>query len=288
MGTSTSSSGPRSNVSLDPPWLDGIGGGAGGGDGGGDGGGNADNDGGQSPGQGAPQPAQPAQPQTAPSRRFAGAKRNIGNFVRTGSRESLGRGIGQYSRTGMGGAAQAARRMRASTSGGANLVSFLQNVAANVTPELKAWVDSLTAGTPSVDVVVDAIVNTVMPPGGSIDEEAMRDSMALALSDLVALNPACDLLHMAPDDTWTLMQLYLGQEVCSRLRFDAGQFFESARLNPTAAVARELEMRNFVRNEVGVQLRTLRASNPNPTRQQLDSIMQDALRLTFEVYEGLL
>lgn len=286
MGTSTSSSGPRSNVSLDPPWLDGIGGGSGGGDGGSSGG----NDGGSppQPGQNGPQPVQPAQPQTAPSRRFAGAKRNLGNFVRTGSHDSLGRGIGQYSRTGMGGAAQAARRMRVSTSGGAHLVSFLQSVAANATPEIRTWVDTLTAGTPSVDVVVDAIVNTVMPPGGSIDEEAMRDSMALALSDLVALNPSCDLLHMAPDDTWTLMQLYLGQEVCSRLRFDAGQFFESARLNPTAAVARELEMRNFVRNEVGVQLRTLRGSHPNPTHQQLDSIMQDALRLTFEVYEGLL
>lgn len=283
MGTSTSSSGPRSNVSLDPPWLDGIGGAAGGGDGGNDGG----NDGGPPP-QPSQNGPQPAQPQTAPSRRFAGAKRNLGNFARTGSRDSLGRGIGHYSRTGMGGAAQAARRMRASTSGGANLVSFLQNVATNATPEIRAWVDTLTAGTPPVDVVVDAIVNTVMPPGGSIDEEAMRDSMALALSDLVALNPACDLLHMAPDDTWTLMQLYLGQEVCSRLRFDTGQFFESARLDPTVAVARELEMRNFVRNEVGVQLRALRAANPNPTRQQLDSIMQDALRLTFEVYEGLL
>jgi hypothetical protein len=280
MGTSTSSSGPRSNVSLDSPWLDGIGGGSGG-----------VSDGGNDDGS-LPQPTQneplPVQPQTAPSRRFAGAKRNLGNFVRTGSRDSLGRGIGHYSRTGMGGAAQAARRMRASTSGGANLVSFLQNAAANVIPEIRDWVDALTAGTPSIDIVVDAIVNTVMPPGGSTDEEAMRDSMALALSDLVALNPACDLLHMAPDDTWTLMQLYLGQEICSRLRFDAGQFFESARLNPIAAVARELEMRNFVRNEVGVQLRTLRVANPNPTRQQLDSIMQDALRLTFEVYEGLL
>jgi len=178
--------------------------------------------------------------------------------------------------------------MRASTSGGANLVSFLQNVAANATPEIRNWVDTLTASTPSVDIVVDAIVNTVVPPGGSIDEESMRDSMALALSDLVALNPACDLLHMAPDDTWTLIQLYLGQEVCSRLRFDAGQFFESARLNPTAAVARELEMRSFVRNEVGVQLRALRVAKPNPDREHLNSIMQDALRLTFEVYEGLL
>lgn len=281
MGTSTSSAGPRSNVSFDPAWLDSIGETSGNGDGG--------NDGGQQqpPGQ-APQQGPQAQPQIAPARRFAGAKRNLGKFASTGSHESLGRGIGQYSRSGMGGAAQAARRMRATTRGGASLVSFLQSVAANATPEVTAWVDTLTASEPTVDVVIDAIVNTVMPPGGSIDEESMRDSMALALSDLVVLNPDCDLLHMTPNDTWTLMQFYLGQEVCNRLRFDAGQFFESARLNPAAAVARELEMRNFVRSEIGVQLRALRANNPNPTRRQLDSIMEDALRLTFAVYEGLL
>lgn len=281
MGTSTSSSGPRSNISLDPAWLDGLAGTGGGGGGGGDG------DGAQPQGDGNQPPAAP-QPQIAPARRYAGAKRNIGAFVRTGSHASLGRGIGQYSRSGMGGAGQAARRMRASTKGGAGLVSFLQQVANRATPEARSWVDALNATAPSVDAVVDAIVNAVVPPAGSVDEESIRDSMALALSELVALDPACNLLQMRPDDTWTLMQLYLGQEVCNRIRFDAGQFFESARLNPALAVQREIEMREFIRNEVGAQLRTLRAAQPNPTKQQLESIMQDALRLTFEVYEGML
>lgn len=287
MGTSTSSSGPRSNISFDPPWLDGLMGAGGGG-----GGGAGDGDGAPPlppapPVDGNPPPAAP-QPKIAPARRYASAKRNLGDFARTGSRESLGRGIGQYSRSGMGGAHQAARRMRASTHSGAGLASFLQQVAARTTPEAQRWVDDLNATAPSVDAVVDAIVNAVMPPAGSVDEESMRDSMALALAELVALDPTCDLLQMRPDDTWTLMQLYLGQEVCNRIRFDAGQFFESARLNPAVAVQREIEMREFVRNEVGTQLRTLRTAHPNPTRQQLESILQDALRLTFEVYEGML
>ena len=281
MGTSTSSSGPRSNISLDPPWLDGLVGAEGG-------------DGNGAPPQPPPPPgagnSPPASPpsQIAPARRFANAKRNIGNFVRTGSQESLGRGIGQYSRSGMGGARQAAQRMRASTHGGAGLVSFLQQVADRATPETQRWVDDLISTAPSIDIVVDAIVNAVMPSSGSVDEESMRDSMALALSELVTLDPTCDLLQMSPDNTWVLMQLYLGQEVCTRIRFDAGQFFESARLNPAVAVQREIEMREFIRNEVGAQLRTLRVAQPNPTRQQLESIMQDALRLTFEVYEDML
>ncbi len=112
--------------------------------------------------------------------------------------------------------------------------------------------------------------------------------MAQALSELLTIQPEVDLLHMGDADTWTLMQLFLGQEVCSRLSFDIGQFFESAKLNPSLAVQREMEMREFVRNEVGVQLGLLRRSTPNPSRMQLDKLLQDALRMTFQVYEGLL
>ena len=47
-------------------------------------------------------------------------------------------------------------------------------------------------------------------------------------------------------------------------------------------------MRDFVKNEVGVQLGALREKMPNPTKQQLDALVQDAVRMTFEVYEGVL
>lgn len=188
----------------------------------------------------------------------------------------------------MAGARQAANRMRASTRAGAGLVSFLQQVGAGATAEARQWVDDLLSTTPSADAVVDAIVEAVMPAGGSADEESIRNSMAMALSDLMVVAPECDPLQMSADDTWTLMQLYLSQEVCNRLRFDMGQSLESARLSPSLAVQRELEMRQFVRNEVGVQLGELRRGTPNPSQRQLDSLLQEALRLTFQVYEGLL
>ncbi|MES2229237.1 MAG: Qat anti-phage system associated protein QatB [Pseudomonadota bacterium] len=187
----------------------------------------------------------------------------------------------------MGGAKQAANRMRASTRAGAGLVTFLQQVGSASTAEALQWVQDLLATEPSADAVVDAIVEAVMPAGGSVDEESIRDSMANALSDLMVLSPECNPLHMSADDTWTLMQLYLSQEVCNRLRFDMGQSLESAKLSPAVVVQREVEMRQFVRNEVGVQLSALRTTTPNPSQRQLDGLMQEALRLTFQVYEGL-
>lgn len=290
MGTSTSSAGPGPGVSLDPPWLDAVGAGGGAGDNASP---NADgqhppNDG-QPPADGSsnaePGPQSPTP--VAPARRFGSARRDVSSFARTGDTRTLGRGIGHYSRTGMGGAKQAANRMRASTRAGAGLISFLQQVGSGATAEARQWVQDLLATAPSADAVVDAIVEAVMPAGGSADEESIRDSMAIALSDLMVLAPECDPLHMSADDTWTLMQLYLSQEVCNRLRFDMGQSFESAKLSPAQAVQREMEMRQFVRNEIGVQLSNLRGTTPNPSQRQLDGLMQDALQLTFQVYEGL-
>lgn len=287
MGTSTSSGGPGPGISLDPPWLDAIGGG--------DTGGEANvapGDSGQGGQEGAPgageRPTEANPPaQLAPARRFASARRGLSTFARTGDTRNLGRGIGHYSRSGMGGSRQAANRMRASTRAGAGLIAFLQQVRDGATAEARRWVDELVAGAPSADVVVDAIVEAVMPAGGSADEESIRDSMAIALSDLMVISPECDVLRMSVEDTWTLMQLYLSREVCNRLRFDIGQGLESARLNPTVVVQRELEMRQFVRNEISVQLAELRGNTPNPTQPQLDGLMQEALRLTFAVYEGV-
>jgi hypothetical protein len=188
----------------------------------------------------------------------------------------------------MGGAAAAAGRMRASTRAGAGLISFLQAARDGTDTQIANWVQDLLARNPSSDEVSDAIVQELAPPGGSEDEESLRDSMATALSELILLQPDVDLLQMSDTDTWTLLQLFLGNEVCNRLEFDIGQFFESAKLDPKLGVKRELEMRDFVKNEVGVQLAALRDKAPNPTKQQLDALVQHAVRMTFEVYEGVL
>ena len=287
MGTSTSSAGPGAGANFDPPWLDELLPAVG----------NAGSAAAAinvAPEQGTATPAVAVTtPPTfstlvAPAGRFSAARRALGAFVRTGDKGALARSIGHYSRKGMGGAAASAGRMRASTKAGAGLISFLQTARAGTDTQIANWVQILLARNPSSDDVADAIVQELAPPGGSEDEESLRDSMAGALSELISLQPNIDLLQMSDTDTWTLLQLFLGNEVCNRLEFDIGQFFESAKLNPQLAVKRELEMRDFVKNEVGVQLAVLRAKTPNPTKQQLDALVQDAVRMTFGVYEGVI
>lgn len=267
MGTSTSSSGPGPGVSLDPPWLDVPGDG-------------------QPPNQdGGPANLPPNGPQVAPPRRFANAKRELGTFIRTGDTDALGRSLGHYSRTGMGGSARVTARMGATTQAGGRLLGMLQAARA-ADPAIAEWVTNLLATNPTPSDIADALVDAIAGAGGTADEEALKDCMAAAFAELLTDQPNLDLLNMGDDELWSLMQLFLGNAVCHRFEFDVGQQLESARLDPVVAVERETQMRDFVKNQIGVQLVALRAVTPNPTGQQLQRVMSDALQMTFSVFEG--
>ena len=271
MGTSTSSRGPGSSVSLDPPWLDevldGLGGGA------------------VPPADGEPVPPQGA-PGTARPARYAEARRELKKFIKSGNTDNLRDAIGHYSRKGSGGASAASTRMRASTRAGAELFSFLTAVSQGSSAEARQWVQELQSGSPTADDVVDAIVRELSPPGGSADEEALRDSMASALTELVIENPGIDLMHLQTSDVWELMKSYLASEVAHRLFFDLGPLMESAKVDPVTALQREQEMRIFIKEEIGAHLDLLRESRPNPSRSDLDAIFQETLKMTFELFEA--
>ena len=109
MGTSASSKGPGSGVSFDPPWLDDV----------------------EVPNQ------QKTEKQNeplvlAPKARFGGARRNMGEYARSGDRDSAHRALGHYSKTGMGGAQNVAKRMRISTKVAANINRLFHNCAAHI------------------------------------------------------------------------------------------------------------------------------------------------------------
>lgn len=272
MGTSTSSGGPKGGSPLDPPWLDDILTGAGGG---------------ASQGDGGPTP-QAGPPAAAPPGRYRDARREFRRYIETGDRGSLGKALGHYSRRGSGGAAAVASRMRVSTKAGAELFSMLSGAASRSTPAISQWVDALRNSGATSDDVANAIVRELSPPGGSADEESLRDSMAVALSELMQANPGIDLLSLGQDDIWTLMDFFLAAEVVNRVCFDMGQALERANVEPVVAVQREREMRGFIKSEVKAALRDLRAANPAPSRAQMESLMQEAVKTTFQVFEGLL
>lgn len=286
MGTSASSNGPGPGTPFDPPWLDDIpspqpGDGSQPDDG--------PDDGDSGDGQSTPPEQQPAKPpEVAPPKRFYGARTALGAFVRSGKHDAFRRAVGHYSRTGMGGARNAASRMRTSTQAGARVFNILQSAREGTDPTVNEWVSSLIGRNANAEEISDEIIRRAAPTGGSQDEAACQESMAQAMEDLLADDPAVDLLNLGDDDIWNLTEAFLGYEAFNRLCLDIGQVFESSKLSPRDRVTRMNEMQDYLKAELGAQVEALRAKTPNASSGELQSILQTALQNTFAVYEGSL
>ena len=276
MGTSTSSSGPASGISMDPPWLDDI---------------NSsstlpsDSNAGEESNSPIEQSASQEPKLVAPPARFGTARKNLGEFARTGSQDSFKKAVGQYSKKGMGGATNVAKRMRASTSSVSGLVSFLRDVKSNTLPDIRDWAKNLMSKSPTAHEVIDAIIDRVTNEGGIIDEESIKDSMANAMSDLLEQNPNLDLLNLGDDESWDLIENFLSYEASNRLQLDIGQLLERT-LSPTELVQRTDEMREYLKSEISAQLQPYKSSDKHPDIGKLNAVIHQALESTFIVFEG--
>ena len=278
MGTSTSSTGPASGISMDPPWLDDI---------------NSDtsvptdSDSSSEQENETPteQPSTQAPVVLAPRARFGTARKNLAEFARSGSQDSFKKAVGHYSKKGMGGASNVAKRMRASTSSVSGLVSFLRDVKNNILPDIKDWAQNLMSKSPSANEVIDAIIDRVTNEGGIIDEESIKDSMAHAMSDLLEQNPDIELLNLGDGESWDLIEGFLAYEASNRLQLDIGQLLERA-LTPIEMVQRVDEMRDYLKSEISAQLQQYKSSDKHPDISKLNAVIHLALESTFIVFEG--
>jgi len=277
MGTSSSSSGPKSGVSFDPPWLNSVASALGS---------PLEQISGEQVVQN-PQQAEPAKQPLgiAPPGRFGNARRYLGEYIKTGDRGSLRKALGNYSRKGMGGASNVANRMRASTSAGAGLFNFLQGIRDSSDTKVRDWVNQLSAKNLSAYEIADEIINQIVSTGGSPEEESCKDSMSQAISELLIIHPDVDLLAMGNDSIWTVMELFIANEAFNRLNFDIGQLFESAKYLPREAVSRMNDMREYLKSEISAQIQELRTDISNPSTEELNKLLQSALTRTFEIFE---
>lgn len=286
MGTSASSGGPGGGVPFDPPWLDDI----------------ApdipwegilpDDQGNENNNQGEDQPAEPSQPteqqDIAPSRRFQSARLNLTDFVHTGNPRSFRSAMGHYSRTGMGGARNVARRMRTSSKSASVLFRVLQAASEGTNPIINDWVNSLIARNASAWEIVDEIIRFVAPNGGSTEETSSRDSMAQAMGELLEIAPETDLLQLDDNNIWALIETFLSYEAFTRLCLDIGQTFEKSTLSLLDRVLRMDEMRDYLKADLSSQIERLRRQASDSALTQLQKVLQNAVENTFKVYEGSL
>ena len=261
MGTSASSKGPGAGVSFDPPWLDDI----------------------DVPGQNNQNNNVNPAIGIAPKARFGSARRSMGEYVRSGSKDSARRSLGHYSKTGMGGAQNVARRMRTSTKTASNFFNTFRSLRDDTTFSLGKEISELKNRGADASEIIDAIVGHVCPKGGSVDEVSCRDSGTSALSEFMDQNPNADFGNLSDDQIWSLTAIYLGNEAFNRIQMDIGQAFEKQDVPYVDRVTRLNDMREYIQSEIAIQMDALRKTADQNV--DMNQLFQDTIKNTFEVFE---
>lgn len=272
MGTSTSNSGPGSNVSLDPTWLDDI-------------------------------PKETQSPLEriakedlkdiqlpiptniiAPTRRFAATRKDFASYLRTGNRESFKKALGHYSREGMGGVKNVVKRLSASTAVGAGLYSLLSGIKTSSNQNVRDWINSLKEQDLKGQDLIDEIVRVVVNDGGSLDEESYKDSINQSLSEL--LDKVDDIFNLTENEIWSFIVSFISNEAYNRIVSDIGQKIERPSGFLVDNVARMEEMRDYLHSDIGAQIDECRKNNKVTNKSDVKKILDLAIEHTFIVYEG--
>ena len=282
MGTSSSSSGSPSGTPMVPPWVpdpvpppsDGPG----------------DNDAappdGDAPDQAAPPPAQPVP--VAPGARFGGARTRLGSFARTGSADDMRKGVGHYTRKGLGGSGTAVRRLGGTARTAGALFGALSAAAAGQASGSGNELDPAVLAGRSADEVMSAVVEAVRPVDGTQDGEASRAAIGKALSELLTQFPDADLLNLSDGQRLLATEHFIACDVFNRFALDLGKTIQEKAPSVASALSRLKEVRDYITQTVAAEFRKLVTGAAILGSSKVAAIVRDALGKAIGVFEGYL
>ena len=251
MGTSASSKGPGSGVPLVPAWV-----------------GNN------------PAVAEPA--------RFRSARTYLGSFAKGGSQDSLKRGLGHYSRSGMGGSATGTARMARSTA-----------AAGGFTDVLSALRDGspIPARYPLDPATLPAKASRKSPTRSSTRSRLRTErrtpkvheiSAARAFAEVLEVNPAVDLMALPQDMVELFFDRFLGNDLVARIQLDVGKAVLDRAPDAATAVQRLETMQSFVKQEFNRAVQALKDVGQRLQQGNGKAMGDAAIKATLDVFEGWL
>lgn len=278
MGTSRSSTGPRSGVPIVPSWVD-------------------------DPPPVEPHPRTPetdstddsqsdeprasspsSEPSTtAPSGRFRSTRSALGKFASSGDKAALRQGVGRYVRNGLGGAGVATRRF-AST--GRTAQALYRSLGGGASEGKQPALDAKLTGSKSAREAIAVVVELACPVNGTQDAEASRQSINDALSDLLKRFPDADLLQLSEAERGFVIERFIGLDVFRRFVLDVGRAIQSRAASATVAIARLKEAKEFIRETVAASFKKLRDNGQRLSGAKITQTVQRALRDALDVFSG--
>jgi hypothetical protein len=196
------------------------------------------------------------------------------------------RSLGHYVRRGYGGAATAARRFGGTAATADALDGALATVATGQAAAPGSPLDPALLAGRSVEDVMDAVVEAVRPVDGTQDAEAERPSIRDALSELLTRYPDADLLNLEADQRAYAIERFAATDVYRRFDLDLGKALRDKAPSAVTALSRLKQVKDYVKETVAAAFRRMRDAGRAVTAGRVNQIVRDALRDTFEVFEG--
>ena len=283
MGTSVSSSGPSSGVRLVPPWV-----------------GDPDTDSEPISNDAASLTSDPETSQTteenedvsqenvsplAPPYRFNGTNLNLNRFARTGSRDSMRKGIREYVQKGLGGSHWASQRMAGTPRRARALYGVLHALSSGASsPETDLGIDTEDlAGRPTHEIL-DHIVEGLSPSDGSQDSEASRISIFNALSRLIGEDPTAEINSLTNEQIDLAIELFVGEEICRRIELDVGNTILTNANRAVSAINLLGEIHRYVGQAVSLSFRNIVSISRPLTRSSIAGIVSKIIQDVFYIF----
>ena len=272
MGTSNSGTGPGSGPPLVPPWVpdpmhpEDV---------------DSDDETNDQDQQSQPAPKTPS----APVGRFGPARRNIGDFARTGESNKMRRGLGHYVRRGYGGAEYATQRMGGTARTAGILYRALSPTTIGQPAVPGSSFDLVLLAGQSADEIMDAVVEAVRPADGTQDAETGQRAIREALSELLDRFPNADLCNLSEKQRTFVIENYIALDVFNRFCLDNSKTIQDKAPSPSAALSRLKDVKNYTRQTVSAQFRELHTIGEKLDRRRISSLSHQALHDTFVVFE---
>jgi hypothetical protein len=222
----------------------------------------------------------------APTARFLGTRRSLGDYARDGERRDLRRSLRHYVRTGYGGSGIATRRFGGTAATANALGGALASVAAGQPAAPGSPLDPALLAGRSAQEVMGAVVEAVRPIDGTQDAEVARAAIRDALSELLTRFPKADLLNLDADQRSFAIERFTAIDVFRRFQLDVGKTIQEKAPSTSIALSRLKQARDYVKETVTAAFRKLRNTGRNLTAGRIGNVVRDALRETFQVFEG--
>jgi hypothetical protein len=221
----------------------------------------------------------------APAGRFGSARLSLGDFVKSGDRTSMRRGVSNYVRKGYGGHSAATRRFEGTARTAGSLYGALSGLATGAPGEFTGVIDRTSLQGRTAREVIDAVIEAVRPVDGTQDAEASREAINEALSDVLERFPDADLLALSEEQRDLVIEMYTAEDVFRRLQLDLGKHIHDKSASVSDALSRLGQIRDYVREVVAAAFKRLRDAGTKLQNGHIASVVRSALAAALEVFE---